>query len=71
MMNNQQQSSSEKASTWQVAKAVFWSFLGIRKKSDLDQDAKMISPYQVVIGGLIGAVVFVLSILLVVRLVTN
>lgn len=70
-MNNQQQSSSEKASTWQVAKAVFWSFLGIRKKSDLDQDAKMISPYQVVIGGLIGAVIFVLSILLVVRLVTN
>ncbi|CAE6516168.1 Protein of unknown function (DUF2970) [Nitrosomonas nitrosa] len=69
-MNNQQQS-TEKASTWQVAKAVFWSFLGIRKKSDLDQDAKMIRPHQIIIGGLIGGAIFVLTILLVVRLVTH
>lgn len=69
-MDNHQQS-SEKASLWQVAKAVFWAFLGIRKKGDLDQDAKMIRPYQVIIGGLIGGAIFVLSILLLVRLVTN
>lgn len=69
-MNDQQQS-TEKASTWQVVKAVFWSFLGIRKKSDLERDAKMIKPFQVIIGGLIGGVIFVLSILLLVKLVTN
>ncbi len=65
------QQTSEKASLGQVAKAVFWSFLGIRKKSDLDRDAKMIRPYQLIIGGLIGGVIFVLSILLLVKLVTN
>lgn len=63
--------SGEKASAWQVAKAVFWSFLGIRKKSDLDQDAKTISPLQVVIGGLIGGAIFVLSILLLVKFITS
>lgn len=28
----------EKASLWQVAKAVFWSFAGVRKKSDLEKE---------------------------------
>lgn len=69
-MNNTEQS-AEKASAWQVARAVFWSFLGIRKKDDLDRDAKMIKPHQVVIGGLIGGVIFVLSILTLVKLVTS
>ena len=62
---------SEKASLWQVIKAVFWSFVGIRKKSDLEKDAEMIQPSQVVIGGLIGGMVFVVSILLLVKWVTS
>lgn len=69
-MNNTEQQ-VEKASALQVAKAVFWAFLGIRRKSDLDRDAKMISPTQVVIGGLIGAAIFVLSILTLVKLITS
>ena len=35
----------------QVAKAVIWAFMGIRKKSDLENDAEMLTPVQVVIGG--------------------
>lgn len=69
-MDNKQQS-VKKASALQVAKAVFWAFLGIRKKSDLDQDARMISPLQVIVGGLIGGIIFVVSILLLVKLITN
>ncbi|SDY58056.1 DUF2970 domain-containing protein [Nitrosomonas sp. Nm33] len=69
-MNNRKQS-SEKAPAWQVAKAIFWSFLGIRKKSDLDRDAEMIKPYQLIIGGIIGGVIFVLSILTLVKLITS
>lgn len=61
----------KKASLWQVVKAVFWSFAGIRKKSDLEKDAEMIQPSQVVIGGLIGGLVFVVSILLLVKWVTS
>lgn len=61
----------KKASLWQVIKAVFWSFAGIRKKSDLEKDAEMIQPSQVVIGGLIGGLVFVVSVLLLVKWVTS
>ena len=50
---------------------MFWSFAGVRKKSDLEKDAEMIQPYQVVIGGLIGGLVFVVSILLVVKWITS
>ncbi|MHB1352095.1 MAG: DUF2970 domain-containing protein [Thiobacillus sp.] len=49
-----------------VALAVFWSFFGVRKRRDYDADAQDLTPSQVVIAGLIGAAVFVLSLLLLV-----
>lgn len=54
---------------FKAALAVFWSFLGVRKRRDYDADAKNLTPAQVVIAGLIGGVVFILTILLVVYLV--
>ncbi len=63
--------SKKKASVFQVAQAVLFSFIGIRKKSDLEYDAARIKPLQVVIGGLVGGTLFVLSILLIVRFVTS
>jgi CRISPR/Cas system CMR subunit Cmr6 (Cas7 group RAMP superfamily) len=53
-----------------VARAVFWSFLGIRKKSHYHEDAVTIKPYQVVIAGILGAIVFILVLVMVVRIVT-
>ena len=55
----------------QAALAVFWSFFGIRKRRDYDADANSLKPAQVIIAGLIGAVVFVGTILLVVFLATR
>lgn len=55
----------------QAALAVFWSFFGIRKRRDYDADAANLKPAQVIIAGLIGAVIFVASMLLVVYLVTK
>jgi hypothetical protein len=52
-----------------AALAVFWSFFGVRKRRDYDADAKNLTPAQVIIAGLIGGMVFVLTILLVVYLV--
>lgn len=63
--------SVDKASIRQVAEAVLFSFIGIRKKSDLESDAARIKPTQVIVGGLIGGVIFILSVLLVVKLVTG
>jgi len=59
------------ASALQVAKAVLSAFMGIRKKSDLENDAANLTPAQVVIGGIIGGILFVVSILFVVKMVVN
>jgi len=59
----------KKASPLQVAKAVFWSFLGIRKRRDYDADSVQLKPQQVVVAGLIGAAILVLGLILLVRFV--
>jgi hypothetical protein len=59
------------ASALQVAKAVLAAFMGIRKKSDLENDAANIKPWQVIIGGLIGGAIFVVTILFVVKIIVN
>lgn len=58
-----------KASPLQVAKAVFWSFFGIRKRSDYETDSMQIQPHQVIIAGLIGAAVLVVSLILLVHFI--
>jgi hypothetical protein len=60
-----------KAGPLQVAKAVFWSFLGIRKRAEHEADAVRLSPVQVIIAGLIGAALFIGALVLVVRLVIS
>ncbi len=59
----------KKASPLQVAKAVFWSFLGIRKRRDYETDSVELKPHQVIIAGLIGAAILVASLILLVHLV--
>jgi len=55
----------------QIAKAVIFAFMGIRKKSDLEQDAATLKPSELIIGGIIGAIIFVVSIILIVRMVVS
>ena len=61
----------KRAGPVQVAKAVFWSFLGIRKSADHDRDAVTITPLQIIVAGIIGAALFVLTVIMVVRLVVS
>ena len=61
----------QRATPFQVAKAVFWSFLGIRKRAEYEKDAVRITPLQVVVAGIIGAAVFVLSLVMLVRYITS
>ncbi len=58
-------------SAWQIAKAVMAAFMGIRTKSDLENDAASLKPVHVVIGGVIGGLVFVIGVLLLVQLVVR
>jgi len=52
-------------------KAVFWSFFGVRKKSEYDKDAKQLKPQAIIAAGLVSALLFVLAIFGVVKLVTR
>lgn len=51
----------------QTAKAVFWSFFGVRKKSDYEEDAAQLNPVHVVVAGLIGAIIFALVLIVIVK----
>jgi hypothetical protein len=57
------------ATPLQVAKAVFWSFLGIRRRAAYEKDAVSLKPAQVIVAGLIGAVILVISLITLVRFI--
>jgi hypothetical protein len=48
-----------KASFGATMKAVFWSFFGIRKRSDYEKDSANLNPIHVIIAGLIGVLLFI------------
>jgi len=60
---------SQSASFLSTMKAVFWSFFGVRKRKDYERDAANLNPVHVIVGGLIGVLVFIGILMLVVRLV--
>jgi len=59
------------ASLLQVVKAVFWSFLGIRRRAAHESDVTQLKPAQVIIAGLVGAAIFVLSLVLLVKFIVS
>jgi hypothetical protein len=68
-MNDLKQASQRKGSFIATMKAVFWSFFGVRKRSDYESDATNLNPLHVLIAGVIGAAIFVLVLLLIVKMV--
>ena len=56
-----------KASFGASLKAVFWSFLGIRKRSDYEKDSANLNPVHVIIAGLIGVALFIGVLIMLVR----
>ena len=70
-MNDFQRASKRKASLVATIKAVLWSFFGVRKKSDYESDSTNLNPIHVVVAGVIGAVLFIVILLIVVRFVTS
>jgi hypothetical protein len=70
-MNDRQKASERKASFGATMKAVFWSFLGIRKRSDYEKDAGSLNPVHVVIAGLIGVLLFIGVLVMLVRIAVS
>jgi hypothetical protein len=55
----------------QTAKAIAWAFFGVRKNSSYHEDLAKLNPIHVLIAGVIGAALFVLVLVLLVRWVTS
>jgi len=56
-----------KGSFAQTLRAVAWSFFGVRKGSEYEKDVAKLNPVHVVIAGLLGAIVFIVALLLLVN----
>ena len=51
--------------------AVFWSFFGVRKGKEYAIDSVSLKPIQVIVAGLLSALVFVLVLVAIVYFVTS
>ena len=56
------------ASFFQILKAVLWSMLGVRGQKGYEDDISKITLKQAVIAGIIGALIFVFTVLTLVKL---
>jgi len=68
-MEDLKDASKRKASFGATMKAVFWSFFGITKKSDYEKDAANLNPVHVLIAGVIGALIFIATLIMIVKIV--
>ena len=64
------QKPAPKGSFLRLLKAVFWSFFGVRRRRDLENDASL-NPLHLIAAGVIGAVLFIVVLLVVVRAVVG
>ena len=67
----QQPGKPGKASPLRIFRTVFWSFFGVRRRADNQADLADITPVQVIIAGIIGAAIFVATLILLVRLIVG
>jgi hypothetical protein len=65
--NDLRQAVQRKGSFLKTMKAVAWSFFGVRKGVDYENDVNQLNPVHVVIGGVIGALVFIGALLVLVN----
>ena len=52
-------------------RAVFWSFFGVRKRSEYEADTRRLKPQHVIAAGVVSAAAFVLVLFAIVKLVTR
>ncbi len=56
-----------KGSLWRTVKAVGWSFVGLRKGSDLESDSVALNPIHIIVVGFVGVFVFVVGLIVLVN----
>ena len=71
MSQDLRQAAARPLSFVQTVQAVAWSFFGVRKGAGHEQDVQKLNPVHVIIAGVIGAALFVLALVLLVRWVVG
>jgi len=66
-MQDLKDAAKRKMSFGATLKAILWAFFGVRKKSGYEQDTAQLNPVYLIVAGLIAAVVFIVTLLLVVK----
>jgi hypothetical protein len=61
------EAAGRKGSLVQTISAVAWSFFGVRRGKDHENDMAKLNPVHVVIAGVLGAALFVVMLVLLVR----
>jgi len=56
-------SAARKGSVIRTVKAVLWSFLGVRKNTDYQQDIEKLNPFHILGVGLAAVFLFVLGLI--------
>lgn len=56
-----------RGSLLRTVKAVAWSFIGLRKGSEYQEDIKQLNPLHIVIVGFLGVILFVGTLMLIVK----
>ena len=70
-MDELRKASERKASFGATMRAVFWSFFGIRKRSDYEKDSASLNPLHVIIAALIGVALFIGLLIVLVRVAVS
>jgi hypothetical protein len=66
-MNATNKPGKRQASFGATMKAIFWSFFGVRKRSDYEHDAAHLNPVHVIVAALIGVLLFIGVLVMLVR----
>lgn len=60
-----------KGSVLETVRAVLWGFLGVRRQSDYQRDVARLNPIHLMVAGVVMALVFVLTLILIVNWVAG
>ncbi|WP_382270303.1 DUF2970 domain-containing protein [Herminiimonas glaciei] len=69
MMSEPIKQEPEKMSFFATMGAIFWSFIGLRRRSDYEKDVTGLNPFYVLVAALLGVAIFIGILLTVVSLV--
>ena len=71
MSDSQPPVAPKKGSLWRTIVAVAWSFLGVRKSSEFQEDIARITPLHILGVGLVAGLLFVIALMVIVNLVVG